>query len=89
MKVVGALTINVAVPSPKVSWGRAVDLSNPDKTPLVAYLGSGGSVSRTLSVSSNIDVPRFNVQTSSDGASISGIPGALVAGQDQQLTMSY
>ncbi len=88
-KVVGSLTINVAVPSPKVSWGRPIDPTNPDKTGLVAYLGSGDTVSRTLSISSNIDVPRFNVQTSSDGASVSGIPGALVGGQDQQLTVGY
>ena len=88
-KVVGALTINVAVPSPKVSWGRPINSVTQKRADLVTYLGSGASVSQTLSISSNIDVPRFNVQTSADGASVFGIPGALNGGQDHQLTMEY
>ena len=88
--VAGALTISVAVPKPRITWGRLrLNNSTGDAAPIQTIVGAGSTFTRRVTLTSSLDVADFAIHSNSDRVSIDGVPAALPGGVTQNLLVTF
>jgi hypothetical protein len=83
------LPIAVSVPPPRIAWGPLTEPGSDERAPVVTEVGSGQTVTRRVTISSNTDAEDFAVRARSDRVTITGAPTTLPGGQSQEITIEY
>jgi hypothetical protein len=83
------LPIAVAVPPPRITWGPLMEAGADERAPSVTEVGSGQSVTRRVTINSNVDAEDFQIRSRSDRVSVAGVPNTLSGGQGREITIQY
>ncbi|HEY3111027.1 MAG TPA: hypothetical protein VGL23_19875 [Chloroflexota bacterium] len=88
--VSGVLSISVAIPKPRLTWGRLqLNDGSGDAAPMQTIVGAGSTFTRKVTVTSSLEIDDFAIRSNSDRITVAGAPATLPAGRPQDLLVTF
>jgi hypothetical protein len=83
------LPVAVSVPTARISWVPLLEPGSDERAPSVTEVGSGQTLTRRVTVSSNVDAEDFQIRSRTGALTVVGAPETLPSGQSREITLEY
>jgi hypothetical protein len=83
------LPVTLSVPPARISWGPLLEPSTGERAPSITEVGSGQTLTRRVTISSNVDAEDFRIRSRTGSLTVVGAPDTLPGGRSHEITLQY